>query len=110
MSRRTLPIFTKLLSAGRSTTTTRSVTYMPRPGDGAPHPVTLISSQKSNDALVFSRHGFHVEPRPREKALLAEDPSLKRFKSHKQGVRRLKIVGDILTIAVVAGMFILSQQ
>ncbi|KAL1541197.1 isocitrate dehydrogenase (NAD(+)) idh1 [Salvia divinorum] len=43
MSRRTLPIFKKLLSAGGSTaTTTRSVTYMPRPGDGTPRPVTLI--------------------------------------------------------------------
>ncbi|KAH6820897.1 succinate dehydrogenase subunit [Perilla frutescens var. hirtella] len=60
-------------------------------------------SKKSNDALVLSRRGFHVEPGPREKALLVEDPSLKRFKSHKQGVRRLKVVGDILTIAVVAG-------
>ncbi|XP_057805899.1 isocitrate dehydrogenase [NAD] regulatory subunit 1, mitochondrial isoform X2 [Salvia miltiorrhiza] len=42
MSRRALPIFTKLLSGGGSTTTTRSVTYMPRPGDGTPRPVTLI--------------------------------------------------------------------
>ncbi|XP_042014173.1 isocitrate dehydrogenase [NAD] regulatory subunit 1, mitochondrial-like isoform X2 [Salvia splendens] len=45
MSRRTLPIFKKLLSGGGSTTTTtttRSVTYMPRPGDGTPRPVTLI--------------------------------------------------------------------
>ncbi|KAL8540030.1 hypothetical protein ACS0TY_001575 [Phlomoides rotata] len=42
MSRRTLPIVKQLLSAGRSTTTTRSVTYMPRPGDGSPRPVTLI--------------------------------------------------------------------
>ncbi|KAH6791104.1 succinate dehydrogenase subunit [Perilla frutescens var. frutescens] len=65
--------------------------------------VLVDPSKKSNDALVLSRHGFHVEPGPREKALLAEDPSLKRFKSHKQGVRRLKVVGDILTIAVVAG-------
>ncbi|XP_047955688.1 isocitrate dehydrogenase [NAD] regulatory subunit 1, mitochondrial-like isoform X2 [Salvia hispanica] len=40
MSRRTLPIFKKLLSGGGSTT--RSVTYMPRPGDGTPRPVTLI--------------------------------------------------------------------
>lgn len=41
MSRRTLPILKHLLST-RSTITTRSVTYMPRPGDGAPRPVTLI--------------------------------------------------------------------
>lgn len=41
--------------------------------------------------------------------LLAADPALKRFKSHKQGVRRLKVVGDVLTVVVVAGMFILPQ-
>lgn len=41
--------------------------------------------------------------------LLAADPALKRFKSHKQGVRRLKVVGDVLTVVVVAGMFILSK-
>ncbi|CAH2049627.1 unnamed protein product [Thlaspi arvense] len=35
--------------------------------------------------------------------LLAEDPSLKRFKSHKKGVRRIKRIGDVLTIVVVAG-------
>ncbi|KAK4402368.1 Succinate dehydrogenase subunitB, mitochondrial [Sesamum angolense] len=34
--------------------------------------------------------------------LLAEDPSLKRFKSHKKSLRRLKTVGDVLTIVVVA--------
>ncbi|XP_047958819.1 succinate dehydrogenase subunit 7A, mitochondrial-like [Salvia hispanica] len=62
-----------------------------------------FNSQKSNDSMALSRRGFHVEPGTREKALLAEDSSLKRFKSHKQGVRRLKVVGDILTIVVVAG-------
>ncbi|XP_042049319.1 succinate dehydrogenase subunit 7A, mitochondrial-like [Salvia splendens] len=62
-----------------------------------------FNSQKSNDYLALSRRGFHVEPGTREKALLAEDSSLKRFKSHKQGVRRLKVVGDILTVVVVAG-------
>ncbi|XP_028072633.1 uncharacterized protein LOC114274847 [Camellia sinensis] len=34
--------------------------------------------------------------------LLAEDPSLKQFKSHKKSVWRLKRVGDVLTIIVVA--------
>lgn len=66
-----------------------------------------LKSQKSDDALALSRRGFHVEPGPREKALLAADPALKRFKSHKQGVRRLKVVGDVLTVVVVVGMFIL---
>ncbi|KAF4347249.1 hypothetical protein CsatB_030451 [Cannabis sativa] len=56
-----------------------------------------------NDALSLSRRQFHVEPGKRELALLAEDPSLKRFKSHKPNVRRLMRVGDVLTIVVVAG-------
>ncbi|KAK4401323.1 Isocitrate dehydrogenase [NAD] regulatory subunit, mitochondrial [Sesamum angolense] len=41
MSRRTLPILNHLLST-RFSIASRSVTYMPRPGDGAPRPVTLI--------------------------------------------------------------------
>ncbi|KAF4389742.1 hypothetical protein F8388_009875, partial [Cannabis sativa] len=57
-----------------------------------------------NDALSLSRRQFHVEPGKRELALLAEDPSLKRFKSHKPNVRRLMRVGDVLTIVVVAGL------
>ncbi|KAF2282895.1 hypothetical protein GH714_043315 [Hevea brasiliensis] len=57
----------------------------------------------SQDALSLSRRGFHVEPGPREQALLAEDPALKRFKSHKKSVWRLRGVGDVLTIVVVAG-------
>ncbi|XP_065851265.1 uncharacterized protein [Euphorbia lathyris] len=36
--------------------------------------------------------------------LLAEDPSLKRFKSNRRGVRTVKRVGDFLIIVVVAGM------
>ncbi|ERM99588.1 hypothetical protein AMTR_s00088p00136290 [Amborella trichopoda] len=47
--------------------------------------------------------GFHIEPGPREKVLLEEDPALKRFKSHKKTVWRLKRVGDVLTVVVVAG-------
>ncbi|XP_024017886.1 succinate dehydrogenase subunit 7B, mitochondrial [Morus notabilis] len=56
-----------------------------------------------NDALSLSRRQFHIEPGPREQALLAEDPSLRKYKSHKKTVRRLKRVGDVLTIVVVAG-------
>lgn len=37
--------------------------------------------------------------------LLAEDSSLRRFKSHKKGVHRLKRIGDVLTVVVVAGMW-----
>ncbi|XP_011071799.1 succinate dehydrogenase subunit 7A, mitochondrial [Sesamum indicum] len=62
-----------------------------------------LRSQKADDSLMLSRRGFHVEPGAREKALLAEDPSLKRFKSHKKSLRSLKMVGDVLTIVVVAG-------
>ncbi|CAA2983641.1 succinate dehydrogenase subunit 7B, mitochondrial-like isoform X2 [Olea europaea var. sylvestris] len=58
---------------------------------------------KADDSLMLSRRGFHVEPGAREKALLAEDPALKCFKSHKKSVRRLKVVGDALTVLVVAG-------
>ncbi|XP_027124655.1 succinate dehydrogenase subunit 7B, mitochondrial-like [Coffea arabica] len=58
--------------------------------------------QKS-DPFALSRRGLHVEPGPREKALLAEDPALKQFKSHKKSVKRIKRVGDVLTIVVVAG-------
>ncbi|KFK27987.1 hypothetical protein AALP_AA8G457000 [Arabis alpina] len=61
------------------------------------------SSQKTGDALSLSRRGFHVEPGTREKALLAEDSALRRFKSHKKGVHRLKKIGDVLTVVVVAG-------
>ncbi|KAL8547434.1 hypothetical protein ACS0TY_006963 [Phlomoides rotata] len=61
------------------------------------------SHQKDGDSLTLSRRGFHGEPGPREKALLAPDPSLKRFKSPKESVRRIKMFGDVLTIAIVAG-------
>ncbi|XP_010482056.1 PREDICTED: succinate dehydrogenase subunit 7A, mitochondrial-like [Camelina sativa] len=62
------------------------------------------SSQKTDGALVQSRRGFHVELGAREKALFAEDASLRRFKSHKKGLHRLKRVGDVLTVVVIAGM------
>ncbi|XP_054822095.1 succinate dehydrogenase subunit 7B, mitochondrial-like isoform X2 [Prosopis cineraria] len=60
-------------------------------------------SQKAEDSLSLLRREFHVEPGPREKALLAEDPSLKPFKSYKKSVSRIKRIGDVLTIVVVAG-------
>ncbi|XP_010550634.1 PREDICTED: succinate dehydrogenase subunit 7A, mitochondrial-like [Tarenaya hassleriana] len=59
--------------------------------------------KKTDDALALSKRGFHVEPGAREKALLAEDAALRRFKSHKKGVHRVKKIGDVLTIVVVAG-------
>jgi hypothetical protein len=36
--------------------------------------------------------------------LLAEDAALKPFKSYKQSVKKLRKIGDVLTIVVVAGM------
>ncbi|KAJ0241683.1 Succinate dehydrogenase subunit 7A [Hirschfeldia incana] len=61
------------------------------------------SSQKTDGAFAQSRRGFHVELGPREKDLLAENDALRRFKSHKKGVRQLKRVGDVLTLVVLAG-------
>ncbi|GKU88798.1 hypothetical protein SLEP1_g3019 [Rubroshorea leprosula] len=61
------------------------------------------SHSQAGDALALSRRGLHVEPGSREKALLAADPALSRFKSHKKGVKTIKRIGDVLTIVVVAG-------
>ncbi|XVF09230.1 hypothetical protein REPUB_Repub07fG0074400 [Reevesia pubescens] len=61
------------------------------------------SYQKTEGSLVVPSRAFHVELGDREKALLAEDPSLRRFKSYKKSVWRLKRIGDVLTIVVVAG-------
>ncbi|KAK3440009.1 succinate dehydrogenase subunit 7A, mitochondrial [Eucalyptus grandis] len=60
--------------------------------------------QRTEGAIPLPpRRGFHVEPGAREKALLAPDPILSRFKSHKKGVKQLKRIGDVLTIVVIAG-------
>ncbi|XP_022735756.1 succinate dehydrogenase subunit 7A, mitochondrial-like [Durio zibethinus] len=61
------------------------------------------SYQKTEGSLAVPSRAFHVELGDREKALLAEDPSLRRFNSYKKSVRRLKRIGDVLTIVVVAG-------
>ncbi|KAK2965116.1 hypothetical protein RJ640_005279 [Escallonia rubra] len=62
-------------------------------------------SQNADCSLTLARRGIHshVEAGDREKALLAKDPALEPFKSHKKSVKRLKRVGDVLTIVVVAG-------
>ncbi|KAK8465812.1 hypothetical protein PHAVU_009G181300 [Phaseolus vulgaris] len=59
-------------------------------------------SQKTQDSASFPRRRFHVEPGSREKALLAEDSTLKPFKSYKKSVKQLKRIGDVLTVVVVA--------
>ncbi|RDX70650.1 Succinate dehydrogenase subunit 7B, mitochondrial, partial [Mucuna pruriens] len=43
-------------------------------------------TQKTEDLSSFPRRRFHVEPGPREKALLAEDSALKPFKSYKKSM------------------------
>ena len=40
--------------------------------------------------------------------LLEKDSTLSQFKSYKQGAKRIKRVGDVLTVIVVAGMHLLS--
>ena len=60
-------------------------------------------SQKTEGLASFPRRRFHVEPGAREKALLAEDATLKPFKSYKKSVKKLRKIGNALTIVVVAG-------
>ncbi|KAL4584969.1 hypothetical protein LXL04_009582 [Taraxacum kok-saghyz] len=56
------------------------------------------------EVLQFqSRRQLHVEAGAREKALLAKDPALERFKSYRKGASSIRRIGDYLTIAVVAG-------
>ncbi|KAK8487960.1 hypothetical protein V6N13_079975 [Hibiscus sabdariffa] len=59
--------------------------------------------QKTEGSMSVPSRAFHVELGDREKALLAEDPSLRRFKTYKKSVWRLKRIGDVLTVVVVAG-------
>ena len=47
--------------------------------------------------------GIHIEPGAQEKALLEEDPALKKFKSHKNSIRQMQRARDILTIIVISG-------
>lgn len=41
--------------------------------------------------------------------LLEKDSALSRFKSYKQGAKRIRRVGDVLTVIVVAGLLLLSN-
>ncbi|XVF50274.1 hypothetical protein PTKIN_Ptkin04bG0083100 [Pterospermum kingtungense] len=61
------------------------------------------SYQKQEGSLAVPSRAYHVELGEREKALLAKDPSLRRFKSYKKSVWRVKRIGDVLTLVVVAG-------
>ncbi|XP_020082599.1 succinate dehydrogenase subunit 7, mitochondrial-like [Ananas comosus] len=50
----------------------------------------------------FPRRGYHVELGAREKALLEEDPALKKFKSYKSSVKQVSKIGNALTMLVIA--------
>ncbi|PWA51659.1 hypothetical protein CTI12_AA461810 [Artemisia annua] len=64
----------------------------------------LRNHHQAAEGLQFqSRRQIHVEPGAREKALLASDPALARFKSYRKGAASIRRIGDYLTIAVVAG-------
>lgn len=41
--------------------------------------------------------------------LLADDPVLRRFKSHNKTVRFVKRMGEVLTVIVVTGMLVLVK-
>ncbi|XP_074349972.1 succinate dehydrogenase subunit 7A, mitochondrial-like isoform X5 [Apium graveolens] len=66
-------------------------------------------SQKSEDLLGQLSRGIHTEEwqdcacAPSTKGLLAPDPALDRFKSYKKSVKRVKKIGDVLTVVVAAG-------
>ncbi|KAJ0965406.1 hypothetical protein J5N97_026544 [Dioscorea zingiberensis] len=62
----------------------------------------LGSRLQKEDPFHLPRRGYHIDLGAREKALLEEDPALKRFKSYKNTVKRVSKIGDILTIIVVA--------
>ncbi|XP_076947599.1 succinate dehydrogenase subunit 7B, mitochondrial-like [Bidens hawaiensis] len=62
-----------------------------------------FTTLRSQATEFQSRRQLHVEPGAREKALLAKDPALERFKSYRKGAASIRRIGDYLTIAVVAG-------
>ncbi|XP_057517845.1 succinate dehydrogenase subunit 7A, mitochondrial-like [Amaranthus tricolor] len=59
--------------------------------------------QRRESMFAQSRRVFHIDLGEREKALLEKDSTLSQFKSYKQGAKRIKRVGDVLTVIVVAG-------
>ncbi|XP_072952620.1 succinate dehydrogenase subunit 7, mitochondrial-like [Typha angustifolia] len=61
------------------------------------------NSQNSQRPLPnLPRRDYHIELGVREKALLEEDPALKRFKSYKNNVKQATKIGTALTVLVVA--------
>ncbi|XP_074565755.1 succinate dehydrogenase subunit 7, mitochondrial-like isoform X2 [Curcuma longa] len=72
-------------------TTTLFGTVHSAPQETSPSPTNHIA-----------RRGYHIDLGAREKALLEEDPALKKFKSYKNNLKRVSKIGDVLTIVVVA--------
>ncbi|CAO2826703.1 unnamed protein product [Amaranthus hypochondriacus] len=68
-------------------------------------PFSSMRSQSQRSQSLFSQpsRSFHIDLGEREKALLEKDSALSRFKSYKQGAKRIRRVGDVLTVIVVAG-------
>ncbi|KAJ4783552.1 succinate dehydrogenase subunit [Rhynchospora pubera] len=65
----------------------------------------LFSAFRSSSSLPhISRRNYHVELAAREKALLEEDPALKKFRSYKKGVKLTSKIGTALTGVAVAGV------
>eukprot|EP00252_Welwitschia_mirabilis_P010249 TRINITY_DN2342_c0_g1_i1.p1 TRINITY_DN2342_c0_g1~~TRINITY_DN2342_c0_g1_i1.p1 ORF type:complete len:103 (+),score=9.26 TRINITY_DN2342_c0_g1_i1:119-427(+) len=64
--------------------------------------IRTASSSSYPSVSVSTARNIHIEPGAREKALLEEDPALKKFKSYKNSIRRMHVARDILTIVVVS--------
>ncbi|XP_071712139.1 succinate dehydrogenase subunit 7B, mitochondrial-like [Rutidosis leptorrhynchoides] len=60
-------------------------------------------SQPAKCLPLQSTRQIHAAPGAREKALLAKDPALERFKSYRKSASSIRRIGDYLTIVVVAG-------
>ncbi|KAJ6799604.1 succinate dehydrogenase subunit 7, mitochondrial-like [Iris pallida] len=67
-------------------------------------PSSSLQQQQQMEKVgqVSHRRGYHIDLGAREKALLEEDPALKRFKSYKNTVKRVSKVGNALTVLVIA--------
>ncbi|KAL0922259.1 hypothetical protein M5K25_006230 [Dendrobium thyrsiflorum] len=75
---------------------------------------TILSSFRSRfqgegpDHIL--RRGYHIELGAREKALLEEDPALKRFKSYKKTVKQASKIGNVLTILAIGEILTLKYE
>ncbi|KAJ3700621.1 hypothetical protein LUZ61_004326 [Rhynchospora tenuis] len=63
------------------------------------------SSQKTAERPLpnnIPRRNYHIELGAREKALLEEDPALKKFRSYKNSVKAASKIGNVLTVVAFA--------